>query len=80
MEKNFVYSWRRFSVAVSEEYETLAECIERAYADLSGGDAWPVRIQCNWETLWEQSGPNETTDSLLQFGADNGVILPCAER
>ena len=55
-------------------HDTLKEAIEDAILTINHDEAWPVKITKGLDhSLWEQSGPMETRDSLRSFAESHGV-------
>jgi hypothetical protein len=55
-------------------HDTLKEAIEDAILTINHDEAWPVKITKGLdESLWEQSGPWGTRDSLKSFAESQCV-------
>jgi hypothetical protein len=65
--KPYAYHAKRHYAPYEIECATLDECTGLALSDIEYGDAWPVKITHGDVTLWEQSGPFRTEESLKQF-------------
>ena len=48
--------YRRYYVEDSREYGSVKEAVESALGDIECGEAFPIRIERDGETIWEFDG------------------------
>lgn len=73
----YVYRWRRYLSDMETPCITLSDAINNAIAGLNSGEEWPERIIDNQDgvTLWQESDPTRTRESLRVFAHANGVEM-----
>jgi hypothetical protein len=67
----FQYHYKRYMAPYQADFDTIEGAIGMALHDLNSGDAWPVKITSNGQTLWEHSNLD-----IEEFAATHGIHCP----
>ena len=61
------YIASRYGVEQRFKQDSLTDAIEAVEVSLENDMDWPVAIEVDGELVWEQSGPDSTTESIERF-------------
>lgn len=72
----YTYIESRFYELLHTQCETLEEAVREVLCSLSGESSWPVKIlDAEGKTVWEQSGPFLTSDSIKILAKQQDIDL-----